>query len=255
MRRISIWPLLIKFSAVISLISGVLYILQLIISLQKDKMVPFWLFVTSSLTSFLCGLFLSFWLQKRFKRIWGAKLNKLGQISFDYLPIPLIEKGWKIHYKKDVSSDKRQVPDFTVDSNSPVPGSLNISPTCFYGLDYYVQQNMNMANIVDYYIKPISRAVFYLRVKVSSIDQSTSKCVWIAHILEEGKPEKVNDNEWNYFDKGDILENGWRHITSSLEDEVRDTYGREGLVYRGLERIRLRGELSISPITLNRIEA
>jgi hypothetical protein len=79
--------------------------------------------------------------------------------------------------------------------------------------------------------------------------------VWLRHVIGTGEPYSINRSEWSLDIQGEVLDDGWTLVKISLEDEVARTFGREGLVYQRLNGIRLRGSLSVSPITLYRVES
>ncbi len=121
-------------------------------------------------------------------------------------------------------------------------------------MDYVVDQVQSLANLVEYYVKPTSDGTLYLRVDISSRDRTQTRTVWLRHLIGAGAPHQVNPSEWSFDVQGEILEDGWTLLKLSVYDEVSSSFGKEGFVYQGLRGIRIRGSLSLSPITFYRVE-
>jgi len=252
------WPILIRSSAVVSLVAGLIFLVQLAwVGLAKlTSSVPFWLLLTASASCFVCGWFFGIWIQsRRLRQKSGGKLRKLGQIRFDYLPSPPTKNDWRIGLIKKIPPEQRTLPEFAAAQPAPLPGSLTIRHNEHYSIDYTVGQVQSLANIVEYYVKPTSDGTFYLKVNVSSRDGSHARTVWLRHVIGTGAPRQINPSEWSFDVQGELLKDGWTLVKLSVEDEVTESFGKEGFVYQGLQDVRIRGNLSISPITFYRIES
>jgi len=94
---------------------------------------------------------------------------------------------------------------------------------------------------------------------MSSHDKKVSKTGFIVYTIAAAEnlpsPKKIeNQSGWIYYVQGKNLGNGWRKLTLHLQKEVEQTFGTEGLEYQSLKKVRLRGSLSLSPITFYKIE-
>jgi hypothetical protein len=206
--------------------------------------VPFWLLVSSSVTAAAFGFFLG-WLIFRRRPTTPANviLTSVGQIGFEYLPGPLIDRGWKL----GVENEEKKEPEVSRPSDAPFPGSISIVSHGRYYLDYHLDPSLQFSDAVEYAIKPGSEATLYLRVCVKSADGSRSSQMWLAHRVGRGKP-RGRGGEWAIESVGPHMGNGWHSVRCILAEEVRVTCGQEGWVYDHIVDIRLRGSLSLSPI-------
>jgi len=255
MNRKDFWGLLSKFSIIITIAIGVISLAQIVWGYfsKFQNGVPMWLFLTSSISCFLFGLFLSLWGQRnRFQTAERANLRKIGQINFDYLPSAPTEHGWILGFDSNAPENVRP-PEFSAAQDSPVTGSLAINGKK-YKIDYNVNPVQALANIVEYYVKPIDGA-FYLRIDISSRDKTQVHTVWLRHVIGTGAPcEFKNGMEWTIEVQGEILEDGWILVKLSINDEVASTFGKKGYEYQSLRGFRMRGSMAISPITFYKIE-
>jgi len=250
------WPTVSKASALVSIVAGLVSLGQFawVAFSQLETAVPFWLLLTASASCFVCGWFFGIWLQNRL-RLSGGSLRKLGQIRFDYLPNPPTKNGWRLEFDGNTPPEQRKAPEFTAAHPAPVPGSLSIRDNGRYSLNYTIEQIQSLANLVEYCVKPTRTGTLYLRVVLSSRDGSQKHPVWLRHVIGTPVPRRINPSEWSLDIQGELLEDGWMLVKVSLEDEVARTFGKEGLVYQSLQAVRLRGSLSISPMTLYRVES
>lgn len=251
------WSIIVKSSAIVSMVAGLASLAQLAWAAfsKLNAGVPLWLLLTASASSLVWGVFFGIWIRSRHHRESGGSLRKLGQIRFDYLPSPPTENGWRIGFDKNTPPERRKPPDFAAADAAPVPGSLSISDNGRYSIDYAVEQVESLANLVEYHVKPTSDGTVYLKVVLSSRDQSQEKIVWLRHIIGTGMPREINQSEWNLDVQGELLEHGWALVKLSLEDEVARTLGKQGFMYQRVVAVRIRGSLSISPITFYRVES
>jgi hypothetical protein len=247
----NIWKNLLKHEKVITLVASVftiVWILGTIIYRLLQDAIPLWLLITTLLFSLIICVYLFVF---RLKKSSTSKV--INQIRFDYLPSPPNKHGWKLEYKNNQSGNDKP-PDFSAAKNPPMQGSITISENDRYKMDYKTEQVQSLANIVEYYIKPIHSGLFYLEVIIRSRDSSHKESGWLRHEVGTGQPFMVNAKEWNIYVQGEILKDGWVHVKLNVADEVQQTFGRDGFVLESLCRVRLRGSLSLSPITFYRLE-
>jgi hypothetical protein len=120
-------------------------------------------------------------------------------------------------------------------------------------MDYSLDASFSFADIVEFFEKPTRNGPFYLMVRVTSLDRRHSEDVWLNHSIGNGKPRKVGDKEWAIEVNGRQVGNGWVSLTLRLDEEVKQTLGSEGLLYDKLLAIRIRGSISLSPITFRKM--
>jgi hypothetical protein len=238
----------------ISFVAAILTILQVswasrsITIAGLKASVPAWLLLATAITASLFG-----WLLGRKGKgsaiaSAGPQFKRIGKINFDYLPDSPTKHGWNL--KVDPGE---LLPEFSAAPDTPIPGSLLISSHGKYALDYEVGPSGSLSNFVELALKPSKGSVVYARIKVRSRDGSESAEVWLAHSIGNEPPKRFDPPiEWQVSVPGEILDNEWLLLKLSILDEVQNTFGRDGWVYQSLVRIRLRGSMSISPITLYR---
>jgi hypothetical protein len=239
---------------IISCILGLVTLGQLGSGIVKnfDDGIPVWLFVTCSISCLVFGYLVRIWRDGRAPATYvpTGGLKELGQVKFDYLPALPTGNGWRLGYDGALHEGERYCPRFSAAVDAPVNGGLTVEPKERYFMDYDVEQVHSLANVVKYYVKPIRSGTVYLRILVSSQDGEQQKTVWLQHVIGKKPPRKINGSEWSFDVQGEMFKHGWVGVEISIEDEVRQSFGREGFVYRCLQGVRLRGSLSISAITL-----
>jgi hypothetical protein len=243
-----------RLYVVVSFIAAILTILQLawagrtMLSKGFQASVPAWLLMATTITAMIFG-----WLLGRRTTAKTAfrnqRFKRIGQITFDYLPDLPTNHNWTLK----TENDEKLAPEFTSAVDTPLPGSILISSKGKYRLDYEVGQSASLCNFVELASKLSKDAVIYVKVKVRSRDLSESAEVWLGHVIGNDQPKKISPIEWQISTRGEVLDNEWLLLKLAISDEVRNTFGRQGWVYQSLLRVRLRGTMSISPITLYRI--
>lgn len=196
--------------------------------------------VLTAIAAFVSGLFLG----KRAKSS-AATRKKIHEVRFDYLPDSPAKREWAL----GLEGETQVVPEFMTDRDSPIPGSLLIKSRGSYYLDYEVEPHARIADTVEFYVKFTKNSVFYLKVKLVSRDKSKADIVWLAHMPGSEPPKEYDSREWTVSVTGDTLVNGWVHVSLPIAGEVDETFGQKGWVYLELQGIRLRGTISVSPIT------
>lgn len=214
--------------------------------------VPFWLSVSTALSCFLLGFLIG---KKKKPSNHISKLKRLGQVGFDFLPDSPDKHGWEIVLEPENGATETPLPpEFSISTESPVAGALSISNKDRYFMDFLVDQTQGMAEFIEFYCKYIRSASFYLNVKVTSRDGSQNDSVWLCYLPARERAIQAYKNEWQIPMPGEVLEGGWTAAKISVADDISRTFGKDGWVYRSIQRIRLRGSLDISPITFFKIE-
>lgn len=173
-----------------------------------------------------------------------AETEKLDAITFEYLPDTPLKHGWKL-------SEAGEMPEYW--ASSQINNGLSLKAKERYALDFEVKPCASLCDLLKFTADYSHDAVMYAKIQVASKDDSISKPVWLAYSVGKGLPKKSGPNEWTIYVSA--TRNGQLVVDSRLPVDVEHTYGREGLKYRSLLAIRLRGSLSISPIELYRVES
>jgi len=170
---------------------------------------------------------------------------EMGKISFNYLPASPLNNGWRPALK-----DKPALTAFV-----PSDRADGLSIRAEDAIDFDVEKHQRVCNHVQFFAKLTHDSYVYAKIEVVSRDTHTvSRRVWIACDSGDKPPRKVSRDEWVIHRMPQ--QDGWTKFDLSLPEEVAGTYGQaEGLQFSELFGFRLRGVLSISPISLSRVES
>ncbi len=183
-----------------------------------------------------------------------GQLTQVGQITFDYLPSSPTENGWELKVEATESQTETQKPGFALATDSHVPGTIRIEPRGRYCLDYKVPDNESLANVIECVAKYEHNAKIYAQVRMTSRDRASKQSHgWLAFTVGSGAPKSLHEGEWHVPVQGQLLEGGWVSLKLVLDDAVSRTFGSRGYVYERLLKLRVRGQISLSPISLYRI--
>src|SRR6266849_3753404 len=170
------------------------------------------------------------------------------RINFDYLPDSPLNHDWTVGYNDPGAGAK-----WLGAADASISDSISIEmddPHC--AIDYRVSRNAALSDRLTCDVKFSDSTMLFVRVQLASGDGSgTTKL--IKYILGTESPSPTQgyeDHEWTLPISPPALRNGWRRLDIILADSVAQTWGRFGWRFRGLLMIRLRGKLSISPISL-----
>jgi hypothetical protein len=187
-------------------------------------------------------------------------VESLEAVRFDYLPIPPTEKGWTRAYKSD------GVANFGTDHD--IDDSLRVEVTqSEFAMDYIVPVHATLANRLKFTAKynnsenmGTATMVFAL-VEVSSKNKEQRQRFWIKFYFGEKHayqtPGGWHDGvkqlpEQTVYWPAVPLQKGQLKFDIDLPEAVRLAVGSQGWVFKGIYKIRLRGNLSISPIEFAR---
>lgn len=180
----------------------------------------------------------------------------LGEVSFDYLPHESpFQHGWKMADEERKGAE----PVFSyLPSGSPVSVGLSVVPTGWYGLDYVITEAHKAGcNRLKFAANfgTVGRLYTLVQIQSRTVGQSTPPR-WVQMGVNFG-PACLKGDEGVLSISGMPLKNGWQSFDISLDEAVDATFGRRGFQYGKygkLQKIRLRGPLSISSIRLCRYE-
>ncbi len=183
-------------------------------------------------------------------------VESLGKIRFDYLPATPLEKGWTRAYKPD------GLVVFGTDQD--ISDSLRMDVThSEFAMDYVVPVHMTLANRLMFTAKYDNspdmgkQTMIFAFVEVSTRDRNHPKRVWLkfyyggkkayqtpGYIVSDDEKQLVEHTvHWPATPRDGLLDFG-----IDLREAVKLALGTRGWIYNGVFRIRLRGNLSISPI-------
>jgi hypothetical protein len=160
-----------------------------------------------------------------------------NEIRFDFLPSSPLENGWVKVSKTDVT------PTFSI----PAQGAMSMKTGGqVFAMDYLIPQSAKNSSYVSFQGRFDQGAIFYTEVEVSNAGSSQVEYWWFAHVLG-GKslaPKKESDSEWKFY----VFPGDGKTFDFDLKQEVAQVLS--GKTYRGISRIRLRGDISLWPIQL-----
>jgi len=171
------------------------------------------------------------------------------QINFDYLPDSPLNHGWTVAYNSPGPGAKWLVP---VDASSS--GSIAIEMEDLgCAIDFRVDPNAALCDRLTCDAKlSDGTALFFLSVQLANRSGAqTTK--FIKYVLGTDKPSPTPgyaDSEWTLPIKPLPLPGGWRRLDITFAESVAQTWGAFGWSFRSLVAIRLRGRISVSPISL-----
>jgi hypothetical protein len=113
-------------------------------------------------------------------------------------------------------------------------------------MDYSIPESVKGSTHVSFQGRFDQGAIFYTQVEVSNSGSSEVEYWWFAHVLG-GKslaPKKESDSEWKFY----VFPRDGKTFDFDLKQEVAKVLS--GKTYRGVSRIRLRGDISLWPIQL-----
>jgi hypothetical protein len=181
------------------------------------------------------------------------------QIGFEYLPASPLENGWKVAYSyawvneggQPAITEYLKSRQWRTASDSPTKGSISMNiDAC--AIDYELDRNATFSDRLECEVKFGNATDMFVRVEMASGNGSrTTKLIKFVLGTESPSATKNWENdEWTLPIYPQALPNGWRKVNISLADAVAKTWGRFGWTFRAISTVRLRGELSISPIRL-----
>ena len=181
----------------------------------------------------------------------AAEPTKIQTIDFGYMSNP--QESPLNHFWEWAEEDRSQSVIFRVPYDAPVRGSLEITASAFYGIDFTLQQGWILSDKLEYSAKYVGvYAALYTFITLGFKDGTKDDQIWIAHKVGNGPPvpDGAASKNWVVFLQGKPISNGWRSFDVSVSDEVRQIFESRGGFLRHLTKLRLRGDLSITPIGL-----
>lgn len=175
-------------------------------------------------------------------------------IDFQYLPISPLERGWNRAYKQDA------VVEFSTDQE--IQGSLRVEVKASeLAIDHAVPPSARFSDRLCFTAKLSSTTMIFTRLEVTTKDGSERKPVWIKYYPD--RMERATRTPGNWHDPATqipeqtvwlpfkTMANGIMQYDIDLHKAVELALGNQGWVYNAALTVRLRGDLSISPIVFS----
>lgn len=175
--------------------------------------------------------------------------GSMGTIGFEYLPASPLQKGWKKAYTPEAQAT------FTTDHD--IADSLQMETQGGFAMDHVVPPHAVLASRLRFTAKYTDTTMIFAYVDVSTKNGEQRNVVWLK--IYYGEPRAIRTpGDWHnpqaslpeqtiYF-PAQTLSLGRLMFDIDLREIVRQSIGDQGWVYKGIRKIRLRGDLSISPI-------
>ena len=174
-----------------------------------------------------------------------ASATEVYELAFGYLPASPLNNGWKVAYK-----DNDAVPYFSSPIDPPGLRGLSLEVKKKYAMDYNLPPQAQSAEELELAIKYAPDAFTYIIVNVTSHDGSQKDHAWINVRLGSAPSRELKDypKEFLVYVTPERLGNGWVRMRLRLPELVNVAMGGRGWVYDSMQKIRLRGCISVSPI-------
>jgi hypothetical protein len=181
-------------------------------------------------------------------------VETLHTIDFGYLPISPLERGWTKAYSPDGAAE------FSTDPS--IPGSLRIRVvTGVFAMDHVVPHHATLTQHLEFTAKYTDTTMIFVGVDVTSKDGSERKKVWIKYYYGRERSEATHDVKYDpnkelpeqtVWLPAQVLKGGSMLFDINFPDTVNQSLGWQGWVYKSIWRIRLRGSVSISPVSFGK---
>jgi len=175
--------------------------------------------------------------------------GSLGTIRFDYLPVSPLQKGWKKAYKPEGQA--------TFATDHDITDSLRMATQGEFAMDHTVPPHATLAGHLRFTAKYADATMIFAYVVVSTKNGEQRKAVWFKIYYGEARairtpgdwhdPQRDLPEQTIYF-PAQTLSHGRLMFDIDMREIVRQSIGDQGWIYKGIQKIRLRGDLSISPI-------
>ncbi len=222
---------------------------------KKNKL---WLYLTGAAFILLLGMCLGAFIEhiNASKKLSStATLQSLAvvqKIDFDYQDSP-INNGWAM-----IEAGSPPVV-FSHMADENVGGAIDINSPVKYGMDFNINSAaIQFGNMIEFVADMRENAAVYALAVIRQESGNTTTG-WLKFVLAEGKilPTAVTIGSGNGSDEwlinvSPVLHRGgnWLLFQVDLRDAVNDTFGKDGWSFSALQKLRLRGNLSLDYITI-----
>ena len=184
-------------------------------------------------------------------------VEELYRIDFKYLPASPLEKGWRKAYNPDGAAN------FGTDLDIPDSPRMEITKSML-AMDHPVPDHAKFSDNLKFTVKYTSSAetMVFTGLDVATKDGSDRKRIWIKYYYGERHAEKTKNfvvsdptkdlHERTVWLPAKVIKGGIS-FDLDLPDVVQLAVGEEGWIYKSVWGVRLRGNLSISPLVFGKI--
>jgi hypothetical protein len=178
-------------------------------------------------------------------------------IGFDYLPTSPLENGWKQEYNADGVAEFGSDPD--------IPGSLRMKIVrSEVAIHHNLPPHATLADHLEYTAKYTNTTMIFTRLIVGTKDGSVQKQVDIKYYYGELRAVTTSPNpnpgrdqnrwlpEQTICLPAQVLAGGRLAFNIDLRDAVSLSLGQQGWVFKSVQGVRLRSNLSISPLVFGK---
>ncbi len=170
----------------------------------------------------------------------------LEEIKFAYLPKSPLENGWAVAYQ-----DENARPTFSaVESEGGTGLRMTVNETKF-AMDYPIVTSAKLSRRVTFSILYAATTMVFLEFMVMSADGHTAISKWVKIEIGNRAPNITQDypDEYTIWLNGEVKNNGWTLLDLATPTVFNQTWGTKGWKLESLTKVRLRGDVSISPIS------
>jgi hypothetical protein len=169
------------------------------------------------------------------------KLGVLYELRFDYLPTATpFDNGWT------KASANYSAPTFGQDSE--IPGSLFMQTNGkVFAMDHDIPSEAQSAHRMEFEAKFIKDAIVYAEVIAINRYSEQEETWWFGHVLGNRGPEKQQGREWKFY----VAPRNDREFCIDLRKEADEVLAETSQIFKGLCKLRLRGDISISSVRLS----
>lgn len=184
-----------------------------------------------------------------------TKVETVYTLDFKYLPTSPLEKGWTQPYNADGVAEFGTDPD--------IPESLRIKVTkSEIAIHFVLPVHATLVDHVEFTAKYTDRTMIFTRLIVSARDGSNPREVDIKYYYGETRAlpttppvsadPKFRLPEHTVYFPAQVLSGGRMAFNIDLVDVVKLALGNQGWIYKSIVAVRLRGNLSISPLVFGK---
>ncbi len=180
------------------------------------------------------------------KGVVSAQPVLTTKIAFTYLPRSPLENGWTIAYRSDDAH-----PNFsTTRANSETALSMVVGE--YFAMEHEIPRNAQFSRRLLFSVIYQPNTMLFLQFNLKAEDGRTTSDLWVK--IDPGTLPPVRPinypTEYILQVQGSAQPDGWMLMDLSLPEIIERTWLQDGWHYESVIKIRLRGSLSISPISL-----
>jgi hypothetical protein len=176
-------------------------------------------------------------------------------VNFDYLPLSPLENGWTRAYHPDA------VVEFATDPE--ISGSLRINvKSGELAIDHTIPPHGCFSDRLLFKVKLSPSTMIFTRLEVTNKDRSERKQVWMKYYADRTARAERTPGDWHNPTSQipeqtvrlpfKTLGNGVTEYDIDFHKSVELALGSQGWIYNAVNVVRLRGNLSLSPLVFKK---